>query len=80
MANVPGSVLIALDKKLNKMNALIARAGKTSGGGREGGSSRGGVDSRGWEGRPHCSSTRWPAQLAPSALALALAKALGKYL
>lgn len=27
-ANVPGSVLIALDKKLNKMNALIARAGK----------------------------------------------------
>lgn len=34
-ANVPGSVLIALDKKLNKMNALIARAGKTRGGERE---------------------------------------------
>lgn len=45
-ANVPGSVLIALDKKLNKMNALIARAGKREGkrrGERRGEKRRGGA-------------------------------------
>lgn len=45
-ANVPGSVLIALDKKLNKMNALIARAGK-----REAGQQRGRREKRRKKGR-----------------------------